>query len=146
MKIAVPVGKQQTFYHSNPYTAPRFAIYLIEGDRENVSFSLSAVLDNPWSEQKCDAFEEGETECSCSSELQKDMQHICGHYALLDVVGGCSYLLADRFCKNTSHALKNGGVTLFKIPGIIHDVEIAVQNFLIGASLASTIQHIHNAS
>ena len=146
MKIALPLNPELTFYHQNPFTAPKFAIYTIEGERMHMTFKLSEVVDNPCCDLNGGQFEENELGCSCDESQCTDMRHLFEHYALLDAIGGCSYLLVDRCCENTARALSNGGVQVFKIPPIIHRIDSAVKNFLIGASLASTFKHIHHAS
>jgi len=146
MKIALPLHPEFTFYHQNPFTAPRFAIYTIEGERTHVTFKLASIVDNPWCDLNEGQFEEKQLGCSCDDSECTNMRHVFEHYALLDAIGGCSYLLVDRCCENTSRALGNGGVKVYKIPPIIHRIDSAVKNFLIGASLASTFKHIHHAS
>lgn len=146
MKIAIPLHQQLTLYHDNPCTAPKFAIYLVEGDRSNISFKLSHIVDNPWSGLKCNTFEDEQVSCSCDIDRRKSMRHIAEHYALLDAIGGCSYLLADNYCDNIIRALENGGIQVFKIPPIVNKIDNAIKNFLIGASLASKLEHIHHAS
>jgi predicted Fe-Mo cluster-binding NifX family protein len=79
-------------------------------------------------------------------DTKTDIQHICEHYALLETISSCTYLLADNYCKNTFSTLKKGGITVFRIPSIIKNVDQAIKNFLIGASFANKIQNIHHAS
>jgi predicted Fe-Mo cluster-binding NifX family protein len=146
MQIAIPLNDQLSLYHSNPCTAPKFAIYAIEGDRTHLSFRLTQIVDNPWCRIKCANFEEEAVACDCDPDRRNSMRHISEHYALLDAIGECSYLLADRYCENTKRAMKNGGVRIFKIPSIIKQTDMAIKNFLIGAELANTMQHIHHAS
>lgn len=146
MKIAIAMTSNNRVYHNNPCTAPKFAIYTIDKENMQVSFSLSAIFDNPVSTKNSQAFTDEEKNCDCSIERQKDFSHACEHYALLDVIGGSTYLLADKYCQNTLKSLNNGGVSIYKIPTIIHDVDIAIKNFLIGANYANTFQHIHHAS
>ncbi len=146
MKIAIAMTSNHRVYHNNPCTAPKFAIYSIHKEKAEVSFSLNAIFDNPVSSRNAEAFRDEEINCDCSVERQKDFSHACEHYALLDVIGGSSYLLADKYCKNTLRSLNNGGVSIYKIPSIIHEVDIAIKNFLLGAYYASTVQHIHHAS
>jgi len=146
MKIAVAMDLDHSFYHKNPSTAPSFAIYTIEGTKEEVLYTLSATLKNPWSAQEGNFFKPEEIDSACSLERQANLDHSCSHYALLDILSGCSYLLADNYCTNTLKALNNGGVSVFKIPMIIHNIDTAIKNFLIGAQYANTIQHIHHAS
>jgi len=146
MKIAIPLDKDFMFYRNNPFTAPKFAIYFIEGDKTNISFSKSTIVENRRCANKSNIFEDSQVACACDIDSKKDIQHICEHYALLETINGCSYLLADNYCENTSSTLKKGGVTVFKIPTIIKNIDIAIKNFLIGASFANKIQNIHHAS
>ncbi len=146
MKIAVPVNNIMTFYHFNPFTAPKFAIYSIDGDRNKVTFRLQSVVENPWVGTDFGEFETKQVTCNCDSSACANMQHISEHYALLDVIGGCDYLLVDLHCDNVSRALKNGGIQVYKTPPIIHKIDTAIKNFILGVSLASTFKHIHYAS
>jgi len=146
MKVAVPLTKELMLYSDNPYTAAKFAIYLIVGDKTDVSYSLVEIVDNPRYIEVSDRVEEIERECACDLERQNDIQHICEHYSILESIGSCSYLLAARYCKNTIKSLQNGGIKIFQIPTIIKKADIAIKNFLIGASFANKIQNIHHAS
>lgn len=146
MKIAIPLDKELELYHKNPFTAPKFVIYSIEGDKTNIRFSKSTIVDNRRYPRKCSLIEDSQVACACDMDAKKDIEHICEHYSLLETIEGCSYLLADNYCENTSSTLKKGGITVFRIPAIIKNVDKAIKNFLIGASLANTIQNIHHAS
>lgn len=146
MKIAVPLDNQLNLYHDNPCTAPMFAIYLLEGDRSGLSFRRTTVVENPWLRVKCDAFAAEQIKCNCDPDRQKSLRHVSEHYALLDAIGGCSYLLADHYCTNTKRTLRNGGIKVFKFPAIIDQIDFAIKNFLVGASLVRSIKHINHAS
>jgi len=146
LKIAIPLNDNQSIYHYNPYTAPKLAIYNIDIDRQDVQFALSNVVESPWKSNSNKKFKENVIKCDCNKKTQTNMSHICEHYSLLEVISDCSYLLADNFCANTSRALKIGGITVFKIPSIINRTDLAIKNFLIGASFANRIQNIYNAS
>lgn len=146
MKIAVPVNNLLSFYHFNPFTAPKFAIYSVDGDRSNITFGLNSVVDNPWIHTNHGDFEKSQVSCSCDTSKCTSMQHISEHYALLDAIGGCNYLLVDRHCDNITRALKNGGIQVYKVPPIINKADTAIKNFILGVSLASTFKHIHYAS
>ena len=146
MKVAIAMTAKNRVYHHNPCTAPKFAIYSIIKEKEEISFCLSAVFDNPSLKRGTTSFSEDEKNGSCSLESQQDFSHACEHYALLDVIGGSDYLLADKYCKNTLKSINNGGVSIYKIPSFVHDVDIAIKNFLIGANYANTVQDINDAS
>lgn len=146
MKIALPLNEKMSLYFDNPHTAPRFAIYNIEGTRDNIRFSLSSIVQNPWHSIKCNDFEEEQLKCNCSDERKNSIKHKCEHYSILESIKGCTYLLAYRYCLNTKQSLKNSGIKVLKVPPIINTIDMAIKNFLIGASLASTIKHIHHAS
>jgi predicted Fe-Mo cluster-binding NifX family protein len=146
MKIALPLDAQLVLYKQNPFTAPKFGIYLIETTPKEVLVRLDAIMTNPMHAIVRQNFLEDQIVCDCDERAQNCFNHICEHYSLLEVIGGCRYLLADNFCKNTCHTLKNGGVEVFKIPSIIKTAEMAIKNFLIGANLAKKISHIRNLS
>ncbi len=145
MTIAIPISNLQNVYHDNPYTAPKFAIYLINGSKTNITFSLKTIVNNPWMNRGC-KFEEDQLKCNCDEQRKNNMRHICDHYALLDLLSGCSYLLANKYCENTARTMDSGKITIFQIPPIIKKIDIAIKNFIIGASIASTLKHIHYES
>lgn len=147
MEIAIPTDEKDTIYRDNAFTAPKFAIYsvLLE-DKTNISFHLKFIIENPLQTLKCDGFKNEQLTCNCKGESSNNLHHVYEHYALLDAIGGCSYLLANHYCKNVIRSMKNGGITIYKIPPIIKKIDTAIINFLIGASFASPTQHIHYAS
>jgi predicted Fe-Mo cluster-binding NifX family protein len=146
MTVAIPLDTDQTIYPNNPCTAPRFGIYLIEGVSTDIRFHLQSVVENPWCSVKGGEFGADQIACECDPDRRKNMRHISEHYALLDAIGGCSYLLAVRYCANTSHALQKGGIKVFKIPPIIDKIDNAIKNFLIGACFANKVQYIHHGA
>lgn len=147
MKIALPVNDTLTLYKNNPHTAPKFAIYDVNTeDGEDVYFSLHSVIENKYSRLKNSEFDTNETNCDCDLQRQENLRHMCDHYAILDLIGECSYLLANKYCKNTKKSMEQGGIKMFKIPPIINSVNIAIKNFIIGGSIARKITNIHYAS
>lgn len=146
MKIAVPFSRDLELYRKNPSTAPKFGIYEICLEKSSVDIHLLRVEMNPWCQQSCELFDEDAANCACDETRKKDIRHITEHYALLELLSGCSYVLADHYCDNTKRALNNGGIHVFKYPTVIRTAENAIKNFIIGASLANTVEHIHYAS
>ena len=146
MKIAIPFSRELELYRHNPSTAPKFGIYEIETDNECIAVRLLSVQVNPWCEHSCDNFPDSDASCACDETRQQDIRHITEHYALLEVLVGCSYVLADHFCKNTKRVLGYGGIRVFKYPSVIRTAENAIKNFIIGASLANTVEHVYYAS
>ncbi|MDD2356600.1 MAG: hypothetical protein PHX13_01650 [Thiovulaceae bacterium] len=147
MQIAIPTDNENAIYHDNAYTAPKFSIYtIIIKNKTDISFSLQQIIYNPLSRLKCEDFDETQLKCSCDKEHASNLHHIYEHYSLLDLIAGCQYLLATRYCKNVIRSMKNGGILIYKIPPIIKNADNAIKNFLIGASFANTAQHIHHAS
>ncbi|MCW8821951.1 MAG: hypothetical protein OQK45_06965 [Sulfurovum sp.] len=145
-KIAIPLDNTLSFYHRNPFTSPMFAIYTIENENKRVTFALLKVIDNPWDSTNKGEYKKCQIQCACDEESSSDIQHITEHYAILHAVGACDYLLADYYCDNISQVFKNAGIKTYKVPPFIHKVDMAIKNFLLGASLASTYKHIHHAS
>lgn len=147
MEIAIPTDDHDAIYLDNAYTAPKFAIYsIILRDKTNISFYLKSIVENPLSRIKCEGFENDQLACSCELDRSNSQRHVYEHYALLDVISGCSYLLANSYCKNVIRTMENGGIIIYKIPPIIKKIDMAIKNFIIGASLANKVQHIHSAS
>ncbi|MEN8726875.1 MAG: hypothetical protein ABF276_02820 [Sulfurovum sp.] len=145
-KIAIPVNNTMGFYHSNPMTAPKFAIYTINIKNENVTFSLINIADNPWNRTNNGIYSPSQIDCSCNKEICSDIRHITEHYSILNVIHECDYLLVDNYCDNSLRALQNANIQTYKIPPFITHTHLAIKNFLLGASLASTFKHIHYAS
>lgn len=146
MKIAVPVDNELTYYRKNPFTAPKFAIYYIDADIYEVSFGIDNIVDNPQYGNREKNFCEAEMEGICPAQNKKNINHICEHYALLEIISGCTHLIASKFCENTYSALQKGCVDVFKIPSIINSTEMAIKNFIIGASIANKVKNISFAS
>lgn len=146
MKIALPVIDTSTIYKDNPYTAPQFAIYNINRDKDNISFGINTIIKNPWNTSAHKKFSEDQLKCKCSHGKKENIEHKCEHYVLLSLIYDCSYLLANKYCSNTEISMRNSGITIINIPPIINQIDSAIKNFLIGASIASTHKHIHHAS
>ncbi len=127
-------------------TAPKFAIYTINMKRKNVIFSLLHILDNPLNSNNKGGYEQSQIHCNCNQDTCSDINHKAEHYVILDAIRECKYLLADYYCQNIVDALQIADIQTYKIPPFITQVDMAIKNFLLGASLASTFKHIHNAS
>ena len=145
-KIAIPLNSTMGFYHRNPMTAPKFAIYTINMRSKNVIFSLLHILDNPLNSNYKEGYEQSQIHCNCDQDICTDIHHKAEHYVILDAIRECKYLLVDYYCENIVDALKIANIQTYKIPPFITQVDMAIKNFLLGASLASTFKHIHNAS
>lgn len=146
MKIALPIDNTLNLYKDNPHTAPKFAIYDIKIMKESIHFSLSTILDNRLSKIKNNEFTNEEKKCLCDTERKENLRHKCDHYSLLEALDGCSYLLANKSCFNTQKSMRIAGITIFTIPPIISEVNMAIKNFIIGGSFANQIKQIHYAS
>lgn len=145
-KIAIPLNDKMNFYHKNPMTAPKFAIYIIDGKSKNVTFSLLHILDNPLNHTHKDGYDQSQIECKCEGSTCSDADHKAKHYVVLDAIQECEYLLVDYYCENIVTALKSGNIKTYKIAPFITQVDMAIKNFLLGASIANTVKHIHHAS
>ena len=146
MQIAIPTDYDDAIYQDNAYTAPKFAIYTVVPENEKVVFFLKNIVENPLRKMKSGSFDEAQLKCSCDTKYSSELTHIYEHYSLLDSISGCSYLLANCYCKNVARSMKSGGIIIYKIPSIIKQTDTAIKNFLIGASFANTSQQIHHAS
>lgn len=146
MTIAIPLTSKLSFYHNNPFTAPKIAIYTIKKESQKLLYAQSKIIDNPWGIVNNGEFQQQQIVCECPDNECMDIQHITEHYALTDAIAGCSYLLAGKYCENVFRTVNNCGIEIFQIPPIINSVENAIKNFILGVSLADKLQHIHYAS
>jgi len=147
MKFAVPVDASKAIYSHNPCTAPKFAVYTVHYEDQEVYYALVGYVENPWNRS------EGDMVCDpnmrlgeCSDDEKQDLKHVSEHYAVLEAISGCSYLLVQSFCENTKRSMRNAGVKLFQIPPFITKTDKAIKNFLIGAKIADSVEHVHHAS
>lgn len=145
-KIAIPLNSTMGFYHSNPVTAPKFAIYTINMKTKNTTFSLLHVIDNPLDRANDGKYASTQILCNCDKDTCSDIYHRAEHFILLDAIHDCKYLLANNYCKNTVHALKIANIQTYKISPFIKQVDMAINNFILGVSLASKVNYIHHAS
>lgn len=142
MKIAVPFDHNHQFYRANPYTSPGFGIYQVDVGPKNVTFSLTEVIDNPWFRLRADSFDEAQLTCQCEPLRRTNLHHVIEHYTLLESLDDCEYLLANCCCYNTRRTLAKGNVILYEIPSIIIETNMAIKHFIIGTSLAKSVQEI----
>lgn len=147
LTIAIPVDATNRVYHDNPCSAPLFAVYEIEGNRKDMRYRHAFTRLNPWKKVEGEMVTDPKVrDCSCDETTVKDPHHISDHYALLEVLGKCNYLLADRYCFNTVNTMRNVGIRLHKMPPFVTRIEQAIHHFIIGANYADHLQHIHPAS
>lgn len=145
-KIAIPLNNTMGFYHNNPVTAPKFAIYTIDMKKKKVTFALQHIYDNPLNGTNDGLYNKSQIHCSCDKDTCSDLQHKAEHYLILDAIHECEYLLVNYSCENVLRALKIANIQTYKISPFITQVDMAIKNFLLGVSFASTYQHIHHAS
>ncbi len=147
MIVAIPIDTLNRVYHYNPCSAAMFALYELTGARNDIRYRHLESKLNPW--KKCD----GEMVCdpkmkesSCDKEKSQDPHHISEHYALLEVLGKCDYLITGQYCLNTFYAMRNVGIKIHKIPPFMKTTHEAMNHFIIGAEIADNLQHIHAVS
>ena len=142
MKVLIPILNQTDVYHDNLFRAPSFAIYSIENRSKNVYCSLTETIQNPFS---C-LYEKDMTTCDnygICDQKSCSMQHKEDHFNLIKSMTHCDVILADHFCDTITTAIKEGGIKLYKLSPFLKKPDVAIKNFILGASLASTLQHIH---
>ncbi|MDA3947100.1 MAG: hypothetical protein PF439_10535 [Helicobacteraceae bacterium] len=144
MTIAVPLDTDLNVYTLNPWTAPLFAIYLIEGNDDNVTYQCLEQKKNPWIEEEesilCDPMM---CEDGCSDIVKADLNHPADHYIILEVVNGCTYLIAKTCCRNVEKVLENGGIEIYLLPPIIKDPDLAIKRLLVNLKFTNSILNIH---
>lgn len=145
--IAIPVDATNNVYHDNPCSAPLFAVYEIEGSRKEIRYRHAFTRLNPWKKVEGTMVTDMSVRnCSCDDDTSQDPHHISEHYALLEVLGKCDYLLANRYCLNTVKMMRNVGIKLHRFPPFVKRIDQAIHHFIIGADIADHVQHIHPAS
>jgi predicted Fe-Mo cluster-binding NifX family protein len=145
MKIAVPVDANNKMYHSNPWTAPAFAIYLITEDDGMIVFACIEHKKNPWLEVDekvvCDPAMRTD---GCSDAVKADLTHIAEHSIILEALNDCSYLIVEAYCSNVKKVLENGGIEIFRLPPIVKEPDLAIKNLLVNLDFAA-LQNIRKA-
>lgn len=148
MKIAVPLDTDFKIYPLNPWTAPNFAVYLVQDDHKgNITYKCLQERENPWLEEDesiiCDPMMCGD---GCSDVIKADLYHLADHYIILEVVSGCTYLIAQTYCSNVDKVLENGGIEIFLLPPIIKEPELAIKRLLVNLEYTNDIQKIQKAA
>lgn len=147
MIIAIPMDAAKRVYHKNPCTSPTFALYEVKGQRKDIRYRYLETKVNPWERSNGDMVRDPVMKaCACDSEQARDPYHVSEHYALLEAIGKCTYMIVDQYCLNTLHALKNVGIKIHKVPPFVKTAEEALNHFIIGAEIADNLQNIHPAS
>ena len=122
MKIAVPLDADNKVYHANPWTAPAFAIYLVEDEEDTIIYDCLEHKENPW--------------------IEKDESIICDPTVCSD---GCDYIIAGTCCSNVEKVLEKGGIEIYKLPPIVRDPDLAVKNLLVNLGFTTHAQKIKRA-
>ena len=142
MKVLIPIRNQTDVYHDNLFRAPLFAVYSVDRESYNVYYSLVDVIQNPYSYHTYNDKDLCERNNICDL-ANCTLHHLQQHYSLSRNLDICDYVLANHCCETMTKALKEKGINIYKISPFLQKSDIAIKNFLLGASLASTLQHIH---
>lgn len=144
MMVAIPMDAMKRVYHQNPCSATMFAIYEVLGERKDIRYRHHETRLNPWEKHEGNMVRDPKMKaCECDCEIAQDPHHISEHYALLEVIGKCDYLLVDQYCLNTLFAMKNVGIKIHKFPPFVKTAEEAINHFLIGTEITNSLQYIH---
>lgn len=147
MMVAIPMDAMMRVYHYNPCSAITFALYEVSGERKDIRYRFVETRLNPWEKHEGQMVRDPKMKaCECESDLSQNPNHISEHYALLEVLGKCNYLIVDSYCLNTLYAMKSVGIKIHKIPPFVKTGEEAINHFIIGANLADHLQYINPAS
>ena len=142
MRVLVPVKNKSDVFHDNMFRAPLFALYVIDLVESNVYCSCIDLITNPYSCPESLSQELSENHGICAPE-KCTKEHIAEHYTLSRSIYSCDYMLADHFCDTMTEALQEKGINIYKISPFLQTPDMAIKNFILGVSLASTLQHIH---
>lgn len=144
MNIAIPMDAMKRVYHHNPCSAPMFALYEVLGDRNDIRYRFIETRLNPWERHEGRMVRDPKMKaCECEIDLAQNPQHISEHYALLEIIGKCDYVIVDSYCLNTLYAMKNVGIKIHKVPPFVKTAEEAINHFLIGNEFAGHLRYIH---
>jgi predicted Fe-Mo cluster-binding NifX family protein len=146
MIVAIPMDAMMRVYHYNPCSATMFALYEVSGNRKDIRYRYIDTRLNPWEKHEGDMVRDPKMKaCSCEGDMAQDPHHISEHYALLEVLGKCDYLLVDQYCLNTLYTMRNVGIKIHKVPPFVKTSEEAINHFLIGTEIAEHLRYIHPA-
>lgn len=140
IKVLLPLTQTKEVYHDNFFKAPHFGIFSIDNQKRDVYCRLETLVANTYS---CSG---DPTHCAnrgMCDQSQCSIEHMEDHYKFSQSIKGCDYVLADRYCDTMAEAFRSSGIALYKLSPFLHTSEIAIKNFLLGVSLASTLRHIH---
>lgn len=144
MMVAIPMDAMMRVYHHNPCSTPMFALYEVRGERTNIRYRYVETRLNPWERDAGEMVRNPKMKtCSCENALSQNPHHISEHYALLEAIGKCDYLIVDSYCLNTLYAMRNVGIKIHKIPPFARTAQEAIEHFVIGAEIAEQLQYIH---
>ena len=144
MMVAIPMDAMRRVYHYNPCSATMFALYEVSGERKDIRYRFIEMRLNPWEKHEGQMVRDPKMKaCACESDLSQNPQHISEHYALLEVIGKCNYLIVDLYCLNTLYAMKNVGIKIHKIPPFVKTAEEAINHFAIGTEIAEHLRYVH---
>lgn len=147
MIVAIPVDARMRVYHHNPCSATMFALYKLTGERTDVQYAHVDTKLNPWERSNGEMVRNPEIKtCSCGNDKKNDPHHISEHYALLEAIGKCDYLLVNQYCLNTLYAMRNVGIKIHKLPPFVKTADVAMEHFIIGSEITDHLKYIHPAS
>ncbi|WP_345974496.1 hypothetical protein [Sulfurimonas sp. HSL3-7] len=147
MKIAVPLNADNSVYHSNPWTAPAFAVYQVTDEKEKIIFDCVEHKKNPWAEEdESVVFDPMMRSDRCNDRVKNDLDHLADHYIILEAINGCDYIIAETCCSNVEKVLEKGGIKIYKLPPIIKDPDLAVKNLLVNLGFAIHLHTIKKAA
>jgi predicted Fe-Mo cluster-binding NifX family protein len=148
VKVLVPVKNETDVYHDNIFSAPRFALYSIDikesidKNASRVYYACEYIIENPKLDSEHHEYAGQRDHGICNAEFCSDA-HYNLHYELSKSIDECDYILVNHTCETMMRALKETGINLHKISPFLRKTDIAIKNFILGVSLASTLQHIH---
>lgn len=147
IKIAVPLDADNSVYHSNPWTAPAFAVYLVKDEEEKIIYDCLEHKENPWAEENkniiCDPMIRSD---GCSDMVKADLDHPADHQTIFEAINGCDYITAGTCCSNVEKVLGKGGTKIYKLPPIVKDPDLAVKSLLINLGFATHLHTIKKAA
>ncbi len=145
IKITVPLDADNSVYHSNPWAAPAFALYLVKDETEKIVYDCLEHKKNPWAEENS-LFDPMTCSDRCSDIVKPDLNHPADHQIIFEAVNGCDYVIAGTCCSNVEKVLEKGGIKIYKLPPIVKDPDLAVKRLLINLGLTTHLYAIKKAA
>lgn len=119
MRVAVPVWDESLKIFKNAGHTPFFAVFDVSGGMFK-SCNFVEIRQNPRVKEDHEHECESQLTGKCSHEGQSEeerLEHKEGHRIMAQIINDCSFLIADKCCKNTKLTMNDAGINVVSIHG-----------------------------